>query len=145
VRPTDTDTQPAAPLAPSEITVDVRNGSRTKGLAAAVLDRLARMGFRKGSTSDTTATPVSVVQYAAGEQFNAQTVATALGQNLALEPDLSLPAGQIRIVLGTDFPPVQPQGLAAGKALQPSDSSTPSTSGTDPPLPIVAGRLTCVN
>ncbi|MFL6144660.1 MAG: LCP family protein [Labedaea sp.] len=142
---TETETMPAAPLPPSEITVEVRNGSRTKGLAGTVLDRLARQGFRTGSTSDTATQPVTVVRYAAGEQFNAQAVARALGQNLALEPDLSLPAGQVRVVLGTDFPPVQPQGLAAGKVLQPSGSSKPSTSSTDPAPPVVAGRLTCVN
>jgi LCP family protein required for cell wall assembly len=136
---------------PSTITVDVRNATATPGLATTVQDRLVQQGFLRGETGDAPVEEVSVVRYASGEQYSAQLVAGALGRPLPLEPDLSLPAGHVRVILGADYP-TEAQGFARrGAALrQPVTSSTPlppsSQPGTpDQARPIVAGRLTCVN
>jgi LCP family protein required for cell wall assembly len=147
VPPSDTDTAAPPALPPGQITVDVRNASRTKGLAGLVENRLVQQGFRQGTIGDVAQQSVSVVQYASGEQYNAQLVANSLGQQLALEPDLSLPAGHVRVILATDFPTELPQGFRAGAfhLAQPTTSSAPPTAGTTMPPPIVAGRLTCVN
>jgi LCP family protein required for cell wall assembly len=149
-RPTTTSQRdPGLPApAPGAITVAVRNASQTRGLAAAVLDRLAGQGFRRGDTGDAPEQAVSVIRYASGEQLGAQLVASSLSWEFALEPDLTLPAGQVRIVLGSDYPASQAQGLTGAGAVR-LDPTTPSTTpagpGTAPPQPIVAGSQTCVN
>ncbi|HEV8562505.1 MAG TPA: LCP family protein [Actinophytocola sp.] len=143
--PVTTTTPPAVTppaLQPGSITVDVRNAAQTRGLAGTVEDRLVRLGFRRGTTGDAAVQAVSVIQYPSGEQYSAQLVANALGQQLAFEPDLSLTPGHVRVILGTDYPTVQPQGFAARA---PTTSSPPATTSTNQPTPIVAGRLTCVN
>ncbi|HEU5475837.1 MAG TPA: LCP family protein [Actinophytocola sp.] len=127
---------------PSSITVDVRNGSGTAGLAATVADRLVGQGFRRGEIAESPAQAVTVIRYASGEQYSAQLVASALGRQFGLEMDLSLPAGRVRVLLGSDYP----SGSAQGKVLrQPTTPSTPTTTEPVLPSPIVAGSLTCVN
>jgi LCP family protein required for cell wall assembly len=151
----DTDVPDARP--PGAITVSVRNASETVGLAALVLDRLAQQGFRRGDTGDAPVQAVSVVRYGSGEQLNARLVANSLGWELPLEPDLSLPAGQVRVVLGTDYPTGLNQGITRGPAVElapttPPGPGTPTTSGepspgdgTALPAPLVAGQRACVN
>lgn len=144
-----TDNPPPVQAPASEITVDVRNASETKGLAGTVQERLVRQGFRRGTVGDTAVAPVSVVRYASGEQYSAQLVASALGGQLALEPDLSLLAGHVQVILGTDFPTTQAQGFAGGRVVPTTSTkpgrSTSSTTSTPPQTPIVAGAHTCVN
>jgi hypothetical protein len=133
-------------VSPGAVTVDVRNASQTKGLAGTVQDRLVRQGFRRGTVGDTAVQDVSVVRYAAGEQYSAQLVASALGGQLALEPDLSLPAGHVQVVIATDYPTTQGFGQPLGKVAPTSPttvSTAPSTSSPAPP--IVAGAHACVN
>lgn len=161
-RPTRTseiDNEVPAPKPPGSITVNVRNGSETVGLAASVLNRLAQQGFRRGDTDDAPVQAVSVIRYASAEQYSAQQVASALGWQFGLEPDLSLPAGHVRIVLGTDFPSGESQRLAGDAMLrqaQPPTGSTDTTdtTGTAPPAaepgaalpaPLVADARACVN
>jgi len=139
----DTNTFPT-PVAPGSVTVDVRNGSQTKGLAATVQERLTRQGFRPGTVGDAPVQAVSVVRYASGEQYAAQLVASALGGQIALEPDLSLPKGHVQVLIGTDYPTTQGFGRPPTKVVPTSFSSAPSTS-SPPPNPIVAGSHACVN
>jgi hypothetical protein len=142
---TTTNAGPASALPPSAITVDVRNASETIGLAASVLDRLAAQGFRRGDTGDAPVALVTVIRYPSGEQYNAQVVGNALGAPFALEPDLSLPAGHVRIVIGTDYPTGGVQRFAGARQPVPPTSSDPAEASTAEHAPIVAGRLTCVN
>lgn len=140
--PQDTGSFPTS-VSPSAVTVDVRNASQTKGLAATVSERLVRQGFLRGTTGDAPVQAVSVVRYASGEQYSAQLVAGALGGQLALEPDLSLPAGHVQVLIGTDYRSTQGFGRAVNN-IAPTSVTVPSTS-TPPPAPIVAGSHTCVN
>ncbi len=152
-QPRGTDTAPPVQVPANTITVDVRNASETKGLAASVQERLVQLGFRRGVVGDTPVQPVSVIRYASGEQYSAQLVASSVGGQLALEPDLSLPAGHVEILLGTDFPTSQAQGFAGNfVAMAPTTptrpgrpTSTTSTISTPPQTPIVAGAHMCVN
>jgi hypothetical protein len=131
-------------VSPGAVTVDVRNASQTKGLAGTVQDRLVRQGFRRGTVGDTAVQDVSEIRYPAGEQYAAQLVASALGGQLALEPDLSLPAGHVQVMIGTDYPTTQGFGHPLGKAL-PTTSVSTASSSTSPAPPIVAGAHACVN
>jgi LCP family protein required for cell wall assembly len=129
---------------PGAITVDVRNASQTKGLAGTVQEKLVRQGFLRGTVGDAAVQDVSVIRYASGEQYSAQLVASVLGGQLALEPDLSLPAGHVQVVIGTDFPTTQGfAGHPLGR-VAPTTVTVPTTTSTTPP-PIVAGSHACVN
>jgi LCP family protein required for cell wall assembly len=141
-----TSTSIAGPIqvAPGTITVDVLNASQTRGLAASVQERLVAQGFLRGKVGDTTAMPVSVIRYASGEQYSAQLVASVLGGQVALEPDLSLAARHVTVVVGTDYPTAQGQRFA-GKIVPTSTTSGVPSSSTAPPSPIVAGAGMCVN
>jgi LCP family protein required for cell wall assembly len=140
--PRDTTTFPTS-VSPSSVTVDVRNASETKGLAATVQERLVQQGFHRGTTGDAPVQAVSVIRYASGEQYSAQLVASALGGQLALEPDLSLPVAHVQVLIGTDYRSTQGLGRAVNR-IAPTSPTAPSTS-TPPPPPIVAGSHTCVN
>ena len=136
---------------PSTVTVDVRNAGETKGLAATVATKLGQQGFQLGAVGDAPVQAVSVVRYGAGDQYSAQLVANALGLQLPLEPDLSLPAGHVQLMIGTDYPSTQGFGFAPPRGTPtpprggPTTVSTPATSSTPPPAPIVAGSHACVN
>jgi len=134
------------PVSPDAVTVDVRNASQTKGLAGTVQQRLVQQGFRPGTTGDAPVQAVSVVRYAAGEQYSAQLVASALGGQLALEPDLSLPAGHVQVMIGTDYHNPQGFGRAVDK-IAPTSATVPTTTTqpTPTPAPIVASSHACVN
>jgi LCP family protein required for cell wall assembly len=144
------DTRPPTVAPSGSITVDVRNASETRGLAGSVQQRLTQLGFLRGAVGDTPVQAVSVVRYASGEQLSAQLVASALGERLALEPDLTLAAGHVEVVLGTDYPTTQTQGFAGRFVAAPPTSGRPgSTTTTSTPAttqePIVAGAHPCIN
>jgi hypothetical protein len=128
------------------ITVDVRNGSNTRGLAASVLKTLTDKGFQGGNTGDAPVRTSSVIQYAPGERTVAEFTAGELGGQFTYEEDGSLAAKHVTVVLGTTF---QASGSTIGLRRQPP--STPpaapsSTSSQDRPAPqINASGLNCVN
>lgn len=131
------------------VTVDVRNGSNTSGLAKTVRDSLAEKGFTPGEVGDAMVRSSSVIQHAPGEKNLAQYVAEELAGEFVLEEVASQPANRLRIVLGTDYP-APTHGIAGDAVLsqgQPStDPSQPPVSGADKPPPQVnAGDTPCVN
>ncbi|RLK61044.1 LytR family transcriptional attenuator [Actinokineospora cianjurensis] len=153
----------AAPLVPTtttpsgSITVDVRNGSNTKGLATTVLDRLAGHGFLRGQVGDAAVQRGSVIRYASGELAKANAVASTLpGAAFTFTEDGTLDTGHVRVVLGTAY--------LTGESvlnLTPTTTTTApptaSTSGTTKPTQptrsgtvvdgptVAAGNLKCVN
>ncbi|WP_175482905.1 LCP family protein [Actinokineospora iranica] len=138
-----------------DITVEVRNGSTTRGLATTVLDALAGDGFLRGEVGDAAVQAGSIIRYAKGERTKAEAVAGSLSGAFAFEEDRTLPRGHVRVVLGTTY---QPSSRLAGEPMlrlrppdEPTDTtgaspdatSTPAT--TAPPEKIEAGSVTCVN
>jgi LCP family protein required for cell wall assembly len=139
---------PTSNAANSAITVDVHNGAGKSGLAAGVLQSLSTNGFTAGTTANSSTRKVSLIQYAAGQQAAAQSVAAALGGKIAVKQDSSVTPGRISVLLGTDYngPTSTP------KTSQPSAPATTgsgaSSSSTPPPAddaPITADGVTCVN
>lgn len=138
---------------PGMITVDIRNGSTTRGLAARTLEDLVDAGFQPGEIGDADGVrAASAISYPPGELAIAQFVADELGAAFVLEEDRSVDEGHLEIVLGTDFPG-STAGLVGGRLLagQPDESSEPSVppSGSSgaltPPPQISADGLNCVN
>ncbi|GAA3017318.1 LCP family protein [Actinokineospora globicatena] len=148
--PTTTSAKPTG-----AITVDVRNGSNTKGLAGVVLDRLAGHGFLRGQVGDAAVQRGSVVRYAQGELAKATAVASTLpGTAFTFTEDSTLDTGHVRVVLGTSYG----QGTTGESVLNLTPTSTPpptrssaGATGTSQPSTVVdaptvaAGSLKCVN
>ena len=138
---------------PGLVTVDIRNGSTTSGLAAKTLEELTEAGFQSGEIGDADRVQdESAINYAPGEQALAQLVVDQLGATFVLEEDRTVSAGHLRIVLGTDFAGSN-AGLVGGRLLsgQPTEPSGPSvpptgsSGSTTPPPQISADGLNCVN
>ncbi len=121
--------RPAAPPPPLDVeashyVVHVRNGSGAVGLAGGVADRLAELGFVRGTVDNTADTPTSVVRHRdSGEA--AEAVAAQLGE-VEVEQDDAVPSGHLQVVLGADAPdrlpgpaapPPAPSGTAAGRTI----------------------------
>jgi LCP family protein required for cell wall assembly len=124
------------------ITVDVRNGSTTKGLAAAVRQTAMDKGFQGGEIGDADVRSSSVIQYPIGSKALADYLATELGGGFVVEENRSLEANHLAVVVGTDYSPAATNGLRA----QPSSPSAPSSSEPTKPTPqINANGLNCVN
>ncbi|WP_104478195.1 LCP family protein [Actinokineospora auranticolor] len=137
------------------VTVEVRNGSNTRGLATTVLDRLAGAGFTRGPVGDASVQQSSVIRYPAGELTTAKAVAESLVKDVfTFAEDRTLDAKHVRVVLGTSFAKAANQ-LDAKPLVGVSSPSTtttaapPSSSGSSTPAPptasIEAGKLNCVN
>lgn len=119
-------TQPAPP-----VTVDVSNASGTAKLAATVESLLVSKGFTRGNTGDTTHRATSVIFFPAGQQANAQSVASALGGQVTLEQGASVPSGHVWVYVGRDYQ----APTAAGSQVVPTTAPAPTgppTGGTQP-------------
>jgi LCP family protein required for cell wall assembly len=153
-----TSSAPPTKLAGSKVTVDVRNASSEQGLAAAIQNILSSKGFLAGTLGDAARQQTSTLYYRPGEQNNAQLVTTELGGQFNLMTDSALRPGQVRAVLGQDYPNAlgrriagqpEPAPVPPSSPSSPSPSSSPSSSGkiTSAPSspPINADGVTCVN
>jgi LCP family protein required for cell wall assembly len=143
---------PATSQPPSTITVDVRNASPEAGLAAAVQNILRGKGYLPGTLGDSAGQATSGMFYKPGGETAAQQVATELGGQFKLTADSSLKVGEVRAVLGKDFPTVFGRKLAGqtGTSEPPplspgSSGSVPGGSSAPPTASINADGVTCVN
>ena len=123
-------------VAPAAISLEVRNGTSTAGLAGRVARSLRRHGYTVTATG--TASPVdqTTVRYRPDMLAAARTVAAALpGAQLQADPTLTV---GVQLVLGPEAPAVVPVHLG------PSATPTPSgTAATSPPLPSASPAVTC--
>nr|WP_225954121.1 LCP family protein [Kibdelosporangium phytohabitans] len=143
----------APPAADTKVTVDVRNASSEKGLAATVQNILVGKGFLAGTVSNATRQRTSALFFHPGEEGHANRVSTELGGQFTLTPDATLKAGQVRAVLGDDFPVALGRSLAGqtgqppaaqGSGVTPSTQIGSATPSSNAPT-INADGVTCVN
>ncbi len=149
---TTTTTTPPADARPSLglVTVDVRNGSNTRGLAASVQRALTEKGFQSGDIGDAPVRSESTIRYAPGERNLAEFTASELGGRFTLVEDGSLTANELTVVLGTDYQgAAATDGVQAGQPSTPPSSSSSSSSSSSPsatpPPQVTAADLVCVN
>ena len=135
----------------AKVTAEVLNGSGKTGLASKVLNVLTGKGFTAGSTGNTSSRSSSVVEYGSGGSSSAQQVASALG-GLTTESVSSMPAGAVRVLLGTSYkgPTSDTGGGSSGGGSSSSSAgsssaqtSTSAPSGATPT--ISANGVTCVD
>ncbi|MFI7675263.1 LCP family protein [Actinophytocola sp. NPDC049390] len=128
------------------VTVDVRNGSNTRGLAASVLRSLTAKGFQGGDIGDAPVRSASTIRYAPGERNLAEFTATELGGQFTFLEDGSLTANELTVVLGTNYQGgEETNGVRAQPSSTPSTPSAPPSSGSRPAPRITADDLVCVN
>jgi LCP family protein required for cell wall assembly len=133
---------PPPPVNNATITAQVYNATGTPGLAAKVLQTLTGQGFTSGGTGNSIGRTTTVIDYAAGDQANAQRVATALGGNITLVTSKVVSTGTVRVYLGHDY--AGPKGAPATNAG--ANTGTTSTGTTTPAPPaITAGAANCIN
>lgn len=152
---TPSEAAPVDTVSPSTVTVDVRNGTGRNGLAAQVARELRSRGYRPGVQKNAESLSRSSVHYPEGGIDAADQVARLLG-GIDTEPDSKVPAGQVRVYLGSDFSVsdiVEEEDDSSASARSSrsssssgySSSSSSSSSSTPPPPPITADGVPCVD
>lgn len=128
---------------PSEITVDVRNGTGRGGLANQVASKLTELGYHRGELDNINEPSASSVHYPPGHADAGEQVAALLG-DISTEEDSDVASGSVQVYLSSDF------SLSDINADSDSESSSESRSAsTAPPPPpeppITAGGVPCVD
>ena len=124
-------------IVPANVTVDVINGTNTKGLARTDSAALATHGFQIGQVGNTATTTNTVIRFGPGMQGSAELVAATMSPSPKLEPDPNLVSGRIELLIGVDAGtvstgtagPPAPKTTKSGTLKTPT-STTPSS--TDP-------------
>jgi LCP family protein required for cell wall assembly len=144
---------PSSPSGVVHVVVDAVNSSGRSGLASQLEKALTNGGFTAGKTSNgPNLVSVSVVEFGAGGDSSAFKLASALG-GLATQRTTGLPAGSLRVVIGTDFN--LPSGLVTAGPSPSSTAPAPATPvqaagpgvAAPPPTALSAlsgGGVTCV-
>ncbi|MGY1672462.1 LCP family protein [Geodermatophilus sp. SYSU D00710] len=96
--------EPPAPVAPSEVSVEVYNGSGTSGIAAEATADLEAAGFTVTATgnADSSDYEQTVIRHAAGDEALAATLAAQVPGALT-EVSEDVGSGTVQLVLGSDF------------------------------------------
>ena len=130
-------TEAPATADPSEVSVEVYNGSGISGLAASAADELTTAGFTVASTgnADSTEYTATEIRYAAGDEALAATLAAQIpGATTAQVDDVT--SGTVQLVIGSDFNGV-------GQALStPAVTTADTVEGEDART---ADDTTCIN
>jgi len=150
--PTPVRPQPGSSAKPAHVVVDAVNASGRSGLASQLERALTARGFSAGTASTGhVLVHVSLVEFGAGGDTAASSLARTLG-GLPTAPQATLPAGRIRVVIGTDF--TLPTGTATKSsptAAAPAPATAVQGAGAGVPAPpptalsaLSGGGIPCV-
>jgi LCP family protein required for cell wall assembly len=128
------------PLPAGQVTVDVRNGGQTAGLAGEVSAALVRAGYRAGEVGNTSARAVTAVRYGSGAAGNAAVIAAAF--KTGATASASVPAGHVEILLGASagVPVIQ----SSPPKPRPSPTASPSAGAAGGAV-VAKDGIPCVN
>jgi hypothetical protein len=133
---------------PSQVSVEVRNGSGADRQGANTADALSAVGFDAAVQGDAEPTAATTVSYAPGSEAAARLVARHLTSKAVFEVDEELEANHVRLVTGADFSTVVRQPWSEDAVAGPTTTTTttttpdpsaststtaPSTTTTEPP------------
>ncbi|MET9634340.1 LCP family protein [Lentzea sp. NPDC006480] len=141
--PAATSNAPDSKFDNASVIVDVRNASGIAGLAGTVLQSLVAKGFGEGQTGNAEAMAKSVVRYGKGGENGANAVQKALG-GMKTEEDVNVPAGRVRVFLGSDYSGPGAQGFT-GSGVLALDGARQQPADPAAPKPISADGVRCVN
>jgi LCP family protein required for cell wall assembly len=97
---------PTTSVKPSASTVvDVVNAGSISGLATQVSSALKKHGFNEGQVRDRTSSDpgTTTIEYGAGAETDARSVATLLGIDTPARPNTSLESGHVRVTVDTNY------------------------------------------
>jgi LCP family protein required for cell wall assembly len=122
---------PAGPklsVPPSDITVNVENGTAQSGIAHKVATKLAARGFHIGTVGDAPKQTYTstIVEYGSTKVQSSQTVAESLPGSIR-KADATA-GSTITIIIGSDFTKVVPVTISSGGGTSPTPTATPSIS-----------------
>jgi len=126
-------------VAPAAISLEVRDGTSTAGLAGRVARSLRRHGYTVTAIGTASAVDQTTVRYRPDRLAAARTVAAAL-PGAQLQPDPTLPVG-VQLVLGPDSPAVVAVHLASSAT--PSGRAGRPAAATSPQLPSASPAVAC--
>ena len=131
---------------PSDVKVDVLNGSGAQGVAGQVSTALSGRGFDVTGAADAAnfGYTNSVIEYAASVGIAAVNTLKAELTDVTVEQDASLTPGTIELIIGSDYTGLTAQATATASAppsgtVSPSGSSSGSPSGTASPSASASG------
>jgi hypothetical protein len=133
--------------APSDISIDVLNGSDQGGAADDVIDALVAHGYvaSGGGDADRDDYAATQVRYAPGAVSEGLTVGLALGTTDVLETRAPLPAGiDVQVIVGADWDELSAPVKSAPvptSAAEPS-TSAPGTAANSEPVTTTAAPTT---
>ncbi|MGY1748946.1 LCP family protein [Modestobacter sp. SYSU DS0511] len=128
--PSPAPTSAAPSVSPSSVTVSVLNGSGVSGAAATTAEALVGAGFGADNGGNADATATTTVSHRAGDEAAAALVAAQL-PGVAVTVDDSLPAGTLRLVIGTDFNGIGEAVTAPAPAAAPGGYATTERTAAD--------------
>jgi hypothetical protein len=124
----------ALTVAPDQVTVNVLNGTGTRGLAATVADALRAQGFVVGTVGNEPGTVnESVVRHGPNVLEQARTVAAAV-PGAVLEPSDAI-GDTVQLVLGPGFANVVPVAVGA-PVVEAAPATTTAPEPTPAPAPV---------
>ncbi|MDG3014162.1 LCP family protein [Speluncibacter jeojiensis] len=127
--PSPTPPMPTSVAGAEGVVLDVVNGSGRNGLAGELEADLSALGFTQGSASTGSVRAGTAVDYGQGAEQPAQQLAKLLGIDASAAPESAVPAGTVRLTVGTDF--VMPPGLG-GASGGDTVSGTGGSDSNDP-------------
>jgi LCP family protein required for cell wall assembly len=129
-KPADSD----KPVSPSDVTVQVLNGSSRPGEARTTTESLSSAGFQTGSPGNQENTGSTTILYASGQEAKANLVARYLvSDNPTVRESSSLEAADVVLVTGSDFRGIREEPKAASDPAVTTTTSS-STTTTKPEL-----------
>jgi hypothetical protein len=132
-KPAATPATPPATTSPSEVSVDVLNGTRVAHLAAQTAGSLTSRGFHVVGTGDASnaAHTKSVIEYASAADLPAANTLRAQIGHAKVVQDPALTPGSLTLIVGSSF-----TGLSSSPS--PSPSPSPSAGASPPSVSSVA-------
>lgn len=137
-KPAPAATEPVPAVEPSMVTVEVLNGAGIPGIARAGSEELAALGFGIGTVGDGTPTDETTISYGKGGAAASMLVSSKIAGNPPPQEDPTLPAGTVRVTLGSALELVSASG-------DPAATTGPPTSGAgsvtpEPPIGVEIGN-----
>lgn len=122
-------------VVPSQVRVQVLNGSSTSGAAGTALAALQRVGFASAGTGNAPARAITELRYRAGSEAEAQLVATHLVGTPRPVADPSIAGADVVVVIGADFRGVVAPGKQPSAPASSTSTTVTTAKGKAPPAP----------
>jgi LCP family protein required for cell wall assembly len=128
--PSKSTAPPVLTVAPSQVSVDVENGSGVAGIASQTASELSSLGFNVVGTADADnfSYTNSVIEYAGSSDMPAVNTLKAQVPGAVTMQDSSLTPGTLQLIIGSSFNGLSSSSSSSSAASSGSSSSSPGSS-----------------